>query len=437
MLVYVVSIEGKPLMPCKPAKARKLLKNKKAKIVKYEPFTIQLLFECENQIQECVLGIDAGSKHIGMAVTTEQGNVLYRAEAELRQDIKENIHTRRRLRRARRNRKTRYRKARFLNRKRKKGWLPPSIQSRINAHIRLVNDIVKILPISRIRVEIGQFDTQALVNPDINGIEYQQGEMYGYDSVKEYVKIRDNFTCHYAKLRPDIPCNDILEVDHIIPRSKGGSNNPSNLVCSCEAHNKAKSNMDYKEFTGKNPPKIKQFQETVFMNVLKDYLVPKLQEIAPTQYTFGLYTRRKRKEWNIEKSHINDAVVIANIKPMKYSDNIYYIKQVRKKKRSLHEEIPRKGRKEPNRKAKRNSKNTKEIIVKEKKWCLWDKVYIPEINKIGFISGFTGNWVYVQDIQGNYLQTTSKYKQISTKKIRLACRNNNWITDSSSTFAYA
>lgn len=122
---------------------------------------------------------------------------------------------------------------------------------------------------------------------------------------------------------------------------------------------------------------------------------------------------------------------------MKYSDNIYYIKQVRKKKRSLHEEIPRKGRKEPNRKAKRNSKNTKEIIVKEKKWCLWDKVYIPEINKIGFISGFTGNWVYVQDIQGNYLQTTSKYKQISTEKIRLVYRNNNWITDSSSTFAYA
>jgi len=176
-------------------------------------------------VQDCILGIDAGSKHIGMAVITEQGNVLYRAEAELRQDIKENIETRRRLRRARRNRKTRYRKPRFLNRKRKEGWLPPSIQSRINAHIRLVNDIVKILPISRIRVEIGQFDTQALVNPDINGIEYQQGEMHGYDSVKEYVKIRDNFTCHYAKLRPDIPCNDILEVDHIIPRSKGGSNN--------------------------------------------------------------------------------------------------------------------------------------------------------------------------------------------------------------------
>jgi len=266
MLVYVISVDGKPLMPCTSAKARKLLRDKKAKIVKYEPFTIQLLFECENQVQDCVLGIDAGSKHIGMAVATEQGKVLYRAEVELRQDIKENIETRRRLRRTRRHKKTRYRKPRFLNRKRKEGWLPPSIQSRINAHIRLVNDIVKILPINKIRVEIGQFDTQALANPDISGVEYQQGEMQGYDSVKEYVKIRDNYICHYAKLRPNIPCDNTLEVDHIIPRSKGGSNNPSNLVCSCKAHNKAKDNMSYKEFTGKNPPKIKQFQETAFVN---------------------------------------------------------------------------------------------------------------------------------------------------------------------------
>lgn len=437
MLVYVISIEGKPLMPCKPSKARKLLRDQKAKIVKYEPFTIQLLFECENQVQECILGIDAGSKHIGTAVVTGQGDVLYRAETELRQDIKGNLDARRCLRRSRRNRKTRYRKARFMNRKNDKGWLPPSIQSRINAHVRIVNDVTQILPISKIRVEIGQFDTQALANPDIRGAEYQQGEMNGYDSVKEYVKIRDNYTCHYAKLRPDIPCNNILEVDHIIARSKGGSNNPSNLVCSCEAHNKAKNNMSYKEFTGKNPPKIKQFQETAFMNVLKNCLVPQLQQIAPTRYTFGLYTRRKRKEWGIEKSHINDATVITNVKPVQYSENIYYIKHVRKKKRSLHEEIPRKGRKEPNREAKRNSKNTKNITVNGKKWCVWDKVYVPEIGKIGYISGFTGNWVYVQDIKGDYLQTTPKYKQINTGKIKLISRNNNWITDSSPTFAYA
>ena len=140
---------------------------------------------------------------------------------------------------------------------------------------------------------------------------------------------------------------------------------------------------------------------------------------------------------NIEKSHINDATVITNVIPVQYSKNIYFIKQVRKKKRSLHESIPRKGRKEPNRTAKRNSKNTKQIIVNDKRWCLWDKVYIPEIDKIGYISGFTGNWVYIQDIKGNYLQTTPKYKQINTRKIKLVCRSNNRITDSSPTFAYA
>jgi len=185
--------------------------------------------------------------------------------------------------------------------------------------------------------------------------------------------------------------------------------------------------MSYKEFTGKEPPKIKQFKTTVFMNVLKDYLVPKLQEMAPTRYTFELYTRRTRKEWGLEKSHINDAIAITSIKP-KWQDNVwYYIRQVRKKKRSLHEEIPRKGRKEPNRGAKRNSKNRKEIIVNGKKWCLWDKVYIPSIDKTGYISGFSNNWVYVQDIYGNYLQISSKYKQINSKELLLIRRNNNYI----------
>jgi len=427
MLVFVINKHGKPLMPCKPSKARKLLKQGKAKIVKYEPFTIQLLYGSSGYKQKCIVGIDAGSKNVGIAVTTEDGRVIYKAQVELRQDIKENIETRRRLRRARRNRKTRYRKPRFLNRKRPEGWLPPSIKARIETHYNIVKHLSKILPISEIRVEVGQFDTQALQNPNIQGIEYQNGVMKGFDSVKEYVKIRDNFKCHYAELRPDIPCSDKLTVDHIIPRSKGGTNNPTNLVCCCEAHNEAKGNMSYKEFTGKKPPKIDDFRPTVFMNVLRDYLVPMLQKIAPTGYTFGLYTRRTRMEWGFEKSHINDAIAIAGIKPKRQDNVWYYIRQVRKKKRSLHEEIPRKGRKEPNREAKRNGKNTKEIIVNGKKWCLWDKIYIPSINKIGYISGFSNKWVYVQDIWGNYLQVSERYKQINPRDLVLLGRNNNYI----------
>src|SRR5687768_11465432 len=111
-------------MPCKARKARILLKEGKAKIVKYEPFTIQLIFGSSGYRQKCHLGIDAGGKNVGIAVVTEEGRVLYREESELRQDISENIKARTRLRRARRYRKTRYRKARFENRRRKKGWLP-------------------------------------------------------------------------------------------------------------------------------------------------------------------------------------------------------------------------------------------------------------------------------------------------------------------------
>ena len=414
-------------MPCKEAKARKLLRDKRAFIKSYKPFIIKLTFECDNSVQTCFLGMDTGSKKIGLSVITEKGKVLYRAEVELRQDTKENINKKKRLRRARRQKNTGYRPPRFLNRRRKKGKLPPSIRSGIDSHYFLIKKISQFLPIKKIITEAGQFDVQAIINPDIEGTEYQNGVMKGYDSVKEYVKIRDKYLCHYKELRQDVPCNEKLVVDHIIPVSKGGTSRPDNLICSCENHNNAKASMSYKEFTGKTLHKIESFKETAFMNVIKDYLIPKLQEIAPTNITYGFYTRRKRKEWQLDKSHINDSIAITGIKPVEYTENIYHIKQVRKKKRSLHEEIPRKGRSKPNTTSKRNRKNIKSIEHKSLKWSLWDKVYIQELDKIGFISGFTSKWAYIQDIDGSYLQTTIKYKQVNPGKIRLICRNNNYI----------
>jgi N6-L-threonylcarbamoyladenine synthase len=427
MAVFVRNCQGKALMPCKAKRARLLLENGKAKICHYEPFTIQLVFGSSGYKQESTMGIDAGSKYVGIAVTTKEGRVLYREEAELREDIATNMATRKRLRRVRRNRKTRYRAARFENRRRQKDWLPPSIKARIEAHYHLAQKVSNIVPVKEIVVEVGQFDVQALVKPEIEGKEYQEGEQSGFDSVREYVLFRDKYTCRYAKLRPDIPCSKCLQVDHVIPRSKRGTDKPSNLVCSCEAHNQAKGKKSYKEFTGKRAPKIEDFKGTVFMNVLKDHLVPKLQGIAATRYTYGFITRRQRNEWKLEKSHIADAIAIAGNKPVEYSDNLYHTRQVRKKKRSLHEEIPRKGRKTPNTNAKRNEKNTKAIHHKKLVWCLWDKVTVPSLGKLGFISGFTGNYVYVQDMAGNYLQTSEKYKQISVDALRLVCRNNNWV----------
>jgi len=430
-MIYVISKEGQPLMPTKrTGKVRHLLKDGKAIIVKYEPFTIQLLYETPEYKQKIILGIDLGSKNLALTAITEKGIILYQAEVTLRTDIKENITKKRTLRKARRHRKTPYRKARFLNRKKPQGWLPPSIRARLQTHYQMVKNIASILPVTMIILEVGQFDTQAIINPDIEGTDYQNGQMKGFDSVKEFVKIRDNFNCHYKELRTDIICNDTLVVDHIIPKSKGGTDRPDNLITTCENHNISKSNLSYKEFTGKKRPNLISLKETPFMNILKDYLLPQLQHIAPVWYTFGLYTRRKRKEFFLEKSHLNDSIAITGIKPVEtpqWGVSTIGIKQVRKKKRSLHEEIPRKGRSKPNRTSKRNRKNIKSIKQKGLKWSLWDKVYIPELKRTGFISGFTNKWSYIQDIDGSYIHISPKYRQLNPKRIKLISRNNNYI----------
>lgn len=179
-MVYVISITGKSLMPCKPAKARKLLRDNKAKIVKYTPFTIQLEFECENQVQDVTLGVDAGSKYIGLSATTKDRE-LFSSEVELRNDISNKLTTRSQNRRTRRNR-LRYRPARFDNRvgSKNKGWLAPSIEYKIQTHITVIDNVYKILPISKIIIETASFDIQKIKNPNIQSKEYQEGEQLGF-----------------------------------------------------------------------------------------------------------------------------------------------------------------------------------------------------------------------------------------------------------------
>lgn len=161
-MVYVLNMQGNPLMPCKEAKARKLLRDNLAIVVKREPFTIQLLFECENKTQDITLGVDAGSKHIGLSATANKKE-LYSADIELRNDIVDLLSTRRQNRRTRRNR-LRYRKPRFNNRvkSKNKGWLAPSIEHKIQTHFRVIENIHKILPITKIIVETASFDIQKI-----------------------------------------------------------------------------------------------------------------------------------------------------------------------------------------------------------------------------------------------------------------------------------
>jgi hypothetical protein len=185
-------------MPCQPRKARLLLKEGKAKVVKMVPFTIQLLYGSSGYKQEVSLGVDAGTQHIGVSATASQ-KVLFEAEVLPRTDIQELLATRLQYRRARRSRKTRYRPARFLNRKKPEGWLAPSVQHKVDGHIKTIKLIHKILPISRTTIEVAQFDLQKIKHPEIEGVEYQQGRQLGFWNVREYVLFRDNHICQWCK----------------------------------------------------------------------------------------------------------------------------------------------------------------------------------------------------------------------------------------------
>ncbi|MFQ6062584.1 MAG: RNA-guided endonuclease IscB, partial [Methanosarcinales archaeon] len=340
MLVYVLNKHNQPLMPCSPRKARVLLKEGKVKIVDYEPFTIQLLYGSSGYRQETVLGIDPGSKKIGIVIVTEEGKVLYQSEIELRQDIHKNMETRKALRRARRYRKTRYRKARFNNRKKPKGWLPPSLNSKVNVIVGMYDRLSKIIPITRVVVEIAKFDTQKLQNPNISGNQYQQGNTYGYYNVRHYVFARDRYTCQICKKRDNRP----LITHHVIQRSKGGTDRPDNLItlhadCHIKYHQGKHPNVKFNT--------LKQYKEAAHVTAMKNKIVELLKARTNTSITFGNITKATRIKFNLKKHHYTDAIAITGIYPKKPLDVLYKIRQVRKKKRSLHEQIPRKGRKEP------------------------------------------------------------------------------------------
>lgn len=229
-MVYVINKDGQPLMPTtRHGKVRHLLERGKAKVIKRCPFTIQLLYETNHYVQEITLGVDAGSKTIGLSATSERKE-YYAGEVELRNDIVNLLSTRRELRRTRRNRKTRYRKPRFHNRKRKDKWLAPSVQQKVDTHILAVQKVKKILPISHVVVEVAAFDIQKIKNLKIKGTEYQQGEQLGFWNVREYILFRDGHVCQCCKGKSK---DKILNVHHLESRKTGGDA-PNNLITLCE-----------------------------------------------------------------------------------------------------------------------------------------------------------------------------------------------------------
>ena len=243
------------------------------------------------------MGIDAGSKHIGVSATTES-KVLYEADVELRNDIVDLLSIRRQNRRTRRNRKTRYRKPRFNNRVsiKKEGWLAPSIRQKIENHLTVVRKVHEILPITKIIVETASFDIQKIKNPGISGVEYQQGEQLDFWNVREYILWRDGHVCQCCKGKSK---DKILNVHHIESRKTGGDA-PNNLITLCET-----CHTGYHKGIVKLPKTIHRgmsFRDASFMGVMRWKFYKKLKELYPdVSMTYGYITKNTRIKNNLPK----------------------------------------------------------------------------------------------------------------------------------------
>lgn len=331
MLVYVLNKNGQPLMPTERlGKVRRLLKQNLAKVVKRCPFTIQLLYKTTAFAQEVTLGVDTGSKTVGLSATTETKE-LYAANVLLRTDIVDLLSSRRELRHSRRFRKTRYRQCRFQNRRRTKNWLAPSVQHKVDTHIRLVTDVHKILPIAKVIVEVASFDIQKIKNPTIQGVEYQQGQQFDFWNVREYVFFRDGHKCQGCKGKSK---DNRLNVHHIESRRTGGDA-PNNLITLCETcHN------GYHKGTVTLSKTIKRgmsFRDAAFMGIMRWAFYNKLKSMYPNvRLTYGYITKNTRINVGLPKEHYVDARCISGNAKVKSLDYYYLCKKVRCHNRQIH-----------------------------------------------------------------------------------------------------
>ena len=329
-MVYVINKQGKALMPTdRHGKVRRLLKSGLAHVVCRIPFTIQLDYDTTEITQPITLGIDAGSKFIGVCATTDKKE-LYAANVELRNDIVNKLSTRREQRRTRRSR-LRHRKVRFNNRvsSKKKGWVAPSVENKIQTHITVVKNAYEILPISKIVVETASFDIQKIKNPNIEGEDYQDGEQKGFWNIREYVLWRDGHTCQHCYGKSG---DKFLNVHHLESRKTGG-NSPSNLITLCETCHK-----DY--HNGKFELNVKRgasFRDAAFMGIMRWAFFERLKQIYPNvSMTFGYITKNTRITNGLPKEHYVDARCISGNPQAKPLGYYFYQKKVRCQNRQIH-----------------------------------------------------------------------------------------------------
>ena len=337
-MVYVINKDGQPLMPMeRHGKVRRLLRDKKAKVVRRCPFTIQLLYDTTTIIQEVTLGVDVGSRTIGLSATTKK-KVLFEAEVILRNDIVDLLSTRREMRKIRRNRKTRYRKVRFNNRKKSDGWLTPSVRQKIESHINIIGKLHQMLPIRKVIVEVASFDIQKIKNPDIQGKQYQEGEQLGFWNVREYVLFRDGHICQCCKGKSK---DKVLNVHHIESRKTGGDA-PNNLITLCETcHTKYHKG---EIFLPKRIHRGMKFSDATFMGIMQWNLYNTLKDMYPdVKLTYGYITKYVRIQHRLQKTHYIDARCISKNVEVVSDGVVFYMKKVRCHNRKIHKMTINKG----------------------------------------------------------------------------------------------
>ncbi len=374
-------------MPCKPAKAKHLLRDNKATIIQLTPFTIRLNWDCENNKQEIIVGLDTGAINVGCSAVSKN-KVLYASETKLRTNIKKKMQRRMKYRRTRRN-KLRYRQPRFNNRTRPKGWLPPTLRSKLESTTKIVKQLSEILPINKVRVEIAKFDTQKLQNPNIKGIEYQQGKTEGYDNVRAYVFERDNYTCQICKKQLGI-----LQTHHIIFKENGGSDRPENLAT---VHKKCHEDF-HKGLIQHKFRKPKEYKIQTQVTILKDFIVSELRKNFEVEITFGHITKRNRQRLNLPKSHCFDAIAICNPKKIEPLETI--IKRV----------CISRGRYQQTKGIRSEKKLPSGKVFG---FSVWDKIELPD-KRIGFIKGrrLRGDFE-ICDIDNNKFEKSFKYSDLN------------------------
>ena len=397
--VFVLNMRGQPLMPCSPPKARKLLRAGKAVPVRRTPFVIQLTVPTGETKQPITLGVDAGYKHVGLSATTAKEELLA-SEVELRQDVTGLLSDRLALRRARRNRKTRCRAPRFDNRVRSKhkGWLAPSVENRIQAHISRIEAVCRVLPITKIVIETASFDIQKIKNPEVEGTDYLQGDQLGFWNVREYVIFRDGHVCQACKGRSK---DLILNVHHIESRKTGGDA-PGNLITLCEACHKAYHAGKLKQFS---PRRGASFRAETFMGIMRWTVFNRLRERhpeLPVTNTYGYLTKHNRIVEGLPKTHCADAFCIAGVLDAKRRGEYLFQKQTRRHNRQIHKLTILKG----------GVRKRHQAPYLVHGFRLFDKVLCK--GEVGFIFGRRSSGAFdVRRLDGTKISAGISYKKLS------------------------